>query len=234
MAANSQPQHRFHEVVELRGHIIDSLILPKVLDEITTLGGEYESQDIRIGHHRHDPSYVRLEVRAPTEECLETILVAIGQHGAVPVTHQDCRIVTADIAGAFPEGFYATTNEPTEIRVGGHWIPVERQEMDCGIRVDLETRQAVCIALPLVAEGARRFELFRQGQAHVHRNKDREHHECEHGRVDAAARPSALSLASASAKEAVGGRSLRIVLQPPSSSSNRTSADTETWVARSS
>lgn len=139
--------HRFHEVVELRGHIIDSLILPKVLDEITTLGGEYESQDVRIGHHRHDPSYVRLEVRAPTEECLETILVAIGQHGAVPVTHHDCRLVAADIAGAFPEGFYASTNEPTEVRIAGHWMPVDRQEMDCGIKVDVAAKRAVCIPM---------------------------------------------------------------------------------------
>ncbi len=138
---------RFHEVVELRGHIIDSLILPKVLDEIATLGGEYESQDVKIGHHRHDPSYVRLEVRAPTEECLEKILVAIGQHGAVPVTHHDCRLVAADIAGAFPEGFYATTNEPTEIRINGHWIPVERPEMDCGIKVDPNTQLAECVAM---------------------------------------------------------------------------------------
>ena len=57
----------FCEDVELSGHIIDSLLLPKVLDEITGLGGEYQSHDIRIGHNRHDPSYVRLTVTAPTQ-----------------------------------------------------------------------------------------------------------------------------------------------------------------------
>lgn len=151
----SQPvrQFPFREEVELRGHIIDSLLLPKVLDEISTLGGEYDSQDIQIGHHRHDPSYVRLTVTAPTPECLEKILTSIGQHGAVPVTLHDCRLEPADVAGAFPEGFYATTNEPTEIRMNGSWLSVQRQEMDCGVKVDPATRTATCIAMSDVQLG---------------------------------------------------------------------------------
>lgn len=139
--------------VELAGHIIDSLILPKVLDEITSLGGEYESREIRIGHNRHDPSYVRLEVSAPTAETLEKILTSIGQHGAMPIHQVDCKLVDADIAGAFPEGFYATTNEPTEIRVNGSWVPVERPEMDCGIAYDPQTKRAMCLPMSDVVLG---------------------------------------------------------------------------------
>lgn len=149
----SSAESRFHEDVELQGHIIDSLLLPKVLDEITSLGGEYESREVRIGHHRHDPSYVRLQVTAPTAELLEKILTEIGQHGAVPVAHQDCRLEAADIAGAFPEGFYSTTNEPTEIRLNGQWITVERQEMDCGVKVDLAGNRAECVAMADVQLG---------------------------------------------------------------------------------
>ena len=143
----------FCEDVELSGHIIDSLLLPKVLDEITGLGGEYQSHDIRIGHNRHDPSYVRLTVTAPTLPCLEKILTAIGQHGAVPVQHQDCRLEPADMDGAFPEGFYATTNEPTEIRLNHAWIPVDRQEMDCGVAVNRTNRTARCVAMADVKQG---------------------------------------------------------------------------------
>jgi lysine-ketoglutarate reductase/saccharopine dehydrogenase-like protein (TIGR00300 family) len=141
------------EDVELAGHIIDSLLLPKVLDEITGLGGDYLSQEIRIGHNRRDPSYVRLTVSAPTEDCLEQILTAIGQHGAVPVQHQDVRMETADIAGTFPEGFYATTNEPTEVRLHGKWIRVERQEMDCAVAVDRVKSRAWCVAMADVKQG---------------------------------------------------------------------------------
>jgi lysine-ketoglutarate reductase/saccharopine dehydrogenase-like protein (TIGR00300 family) len=37
--------------------------------------------------------------------------------------------------GAFPEGFYSSTNQRTEVRLGGHWVEVADQEMDCGVVV---------------------------------------------------------------------------------------------------
>ena len=39
----------FVEEVILQGHIIDSLLFPKVLDEIITHGGSYTLRDISIG-----------------------------------------------------------------------------------------------------------------------------------------------------------------------------------------
>ncbi|GIX05189.1 MAG: TIGR00300 family protein [Planctomycetaceae bacterium] len=141
------------EEVEMQGHIIDSLLLPKVLDLITSLGGDYETREVRLGHHRHDPSYARLEVRAPTRELLEKILSEIGQHGAVPVAAHDCHAVAADIPGTFPEGFYVTTNEPTEVRWEGRWLRVGRQEMDCGIKIDPSGPHAECIPMADVRLG---------------------------------------------------------------------------------
>ena len=126
------------EDVEIVGHIIDSLILPKVLDEIMALGGRFEIREIRVGTCRNDASYAQLRVIGSTPEHLEELLTAIGRHGAVPLHQQDCRIVPADMDGAFPEGFYATTNQDTQIRLKGTWIRVDRQEMDCGIVLDAQ------------------------------------------------------------------------------------------------
>src|SRR5438309_11169836 len=78
------------EEVEIQGHIIDSLILPKVLDEILTHGGSYVLKDIGIGQRPEDPSHARIEVRAPTPAALQEILAAIHDHGAVPTTTRDC------------------------------------------------------------------------------------------------------------------------------------------------
>ena len=50
------------ETIELRGHIIDSLILPKVLDEIIARGGSFKIGEIRIGEQRTDQSFARIEV----------------------------------------------------------------------------------------------------------------------------------------------------------------------------
>src|SRR5437762_12475996 len=85
------------EEVQLQGHIIDSLLLPKVLDEILTRGGSYVIKDIRIGQRGTDPSQARLEVRAPNPERLHEILNVIHDHRADPVHAADCECVPADI-----------------------------------------------------------------------------------------------------------------------------------------
>jgi lysine-ketoglutarate reductase/saccharopine dehydrogenase-like protein (TIGR00300 family) len=141
------------EEVELQGHIIDSLILPKVLDEILTRGGTFALKEIRIGQRQTDSSYARIEVRAPTAAILEEILDTIHDHGAVPTSPSDCTVVAADMNGAFPEGFYSTTNHRTQIRLHGEWVDVEDQEMDCGILVDPEGAAARCIAMVEVRTG---------------------------------------------------------------------------------
>ena len=143
------------EDVEVHGHIIDSLILPKILDLITAGGGSFRIKKISIGQARNDPSDALVEVRAPTAETLQEILAQIADHGAVPTTLQDCRLVAADIAGAFPEGFYSTTNQRTEVRLGGKWREVELQEMDCGIVVDAQTSVARCVPMTDVVLGDR-------------------------------------------------------------------------------
>jgi lysine-ketoglutarate reductase/saccharopine dehydrogenase-like protein (TIGR00300 family) len=143
----------FVEEVEVRGHIIDSLILPKILDVITAGGGTFAIKHITIGQSRHDVSDAVVEVRARTADELSEIMAQIADHGAVPTSLADCLLVEADIAGAFPEGFYSTTNQRTEIRLGGQWISVADQEMDCGIVVDRAGQQARCIAMTDVEVG---------------------------------------------------------------------------------
>ncbi|MCS6852630.1 MAG: TIGR00300 family protein [Gemmataceae bacterium] len=152
----------FVEEVELQGHIIDSLLLPKVLDEILTRGGSYVLKDIRIGQRQQDPSYARIQVQAASERALAEILNVIHDHGATPVATHDCRVVEADMDGAFPEGFYSTTNYRTQVRLNGEWIDVEDQEMDCGILVDPEARTARCVPMAEVRQGDR-IVVGRQG-----------------------------------------------------------------------
>jgi lysine-ketoglutarate reductase/saccharopine dehydrogenase-like protein (TIGR00300 family) len=143
----------FVEEVELHGHIIDSLLLPKVLDEIITQGGSYVIKDIRVGQRQADGSYARIEVRADSAEALRRMLDGIHDHGAMPTTPTDCETEAADIAGTFPEKFYSTTNFRTQIRMGGEWTDVADQEMDCGILVDPAMRAARCVPMTEVRLG---------------------------------------------------------------------------------
>ena len=159
-AAPARPE--WVEDVEIQGHIIDSLILPKVLDEILTHGGNYTLKDIRIGRHQEDPSFARITVTAPSGPVLREILDVIHDHGAVPTAPQDCQTALADMDGAFPEGFYSTTNYRTQVRLNGEWIDVEDQEMDCGILIDPEGGAARTIPMAMVRKGDR-LVVGRQG-----------------------------------------------------------------------
>ncbi len=145
----------FVEEVELQGHIIDSLLLPKVLDEILTHRGHFILKDIRIGQQQTDPSFVRIEVHADRQETLQEILDAVHDHGAVPVALADCAFEAADLDGAFPDHFYSTTNYRTQVRLGGEWVEVEDQEMDCGILLDPEGGAARCMPMAAVHQGDR-------------------------------------------------------------------------------
>lgn len=142
----SSPKQAVEEV-EIRGHIIDSLLLPKILDRVTTAGGQFRIKDIAIGQQRNDPSYALIDIMADSSDVLDDILGAIRDHGAVPTDMQDARLEDCDMEGAFPEGFYSTTNQQTEIRLDGDWIAVDDQEMDCGIAIDRKARTAKCVPM---------------------------------------------------------------------------------------
>jgi lysine-ketoglutarate reductase/saccharopine dehydrogenase-like protein (TIGR00300 family) len=141
----------FVEHVEMHGHIVDSLLLPKVLDAILTRGGVYHIEQFQLGERQDDTSSARIEIRADTPAALEAILAEIHPHGAVSAEPKDCTTVAADVAGAFPDGFYCSTNFRTQVRVGGKWIDVQSQEMDCGIVVEAET--ARCLPMTSVQLG---------------------------------------------------------------------------------
>ena len=146
-------ESEYVEEVQIAGHIIDSLILPKILDLITSSGGSFRIKQITIGQGRHDPSFALIEARAATADRLQEILAQIADHGAVPTALQDCHLVAADMDGAFPEGFYSSTNQRTEVRLGGRWIEVGDQEMDCGVVVDEFQRTARCLPMTDVKTG---------------------------------------------------------------------------------
>ena len=141
------------ELVQLSGHIIDSLILPKVLDEIMDLHGTFEIVELSVGKRKTDPSTARLRVSAPSQRLLQTIMKRIARVGAIPVAPTDVHLIRARKDGVFPQGFYSTTNLPTFVRYRGQWRPVRQIEMDCGIAVDPRRGRARCVPMVHVTRG---------------------------------------------------------------------------------
>ena len=141
------------ERVELRGHIVDSLLLPKVLDEIAARGGQFELEDVRVGRRREDASYARIRVEAADALELTEILRVIQEHGAELVQAEDAQLEPAPADGVFPERFHVTSNRNTEVRYGGKWIPVRPVRMDCGVAVDPATETARAVRFMDVRKG---------------------------------------------------------------------------------
>jgi lysine-ketoglutarate reductase/saccharopine dehydrogenase-like protein (TIGR00300 family) len=132
------------EIVELRGHIIDSWILPRVWDTIMDRGGNFEVEEMQVGKRKTEQSYVRLKVEAPDDETLELILSEAQQLGALLVNSDDVQTARVEQNGVLPAKFYSTTNLPTQVRLNGQWVEVEQIEMDVAIVIDRPASRAYC------------------------------------------------------------------------------------------
>jgi lysine-ketoglutarate reductase/saccharopine dehydrogenase-like protein (TIGR00300 family) len=127
---------RHYEDVRVEGHLIDSLIMSKIMDDIVELGGEFETLEFEVGRTNKDQSHALLRVIGDDAEHLDRIMTAVQDHGAVPVDPSDAEFVAAPADGVFPEGFYSTTNMETWVRINGAWVRATGPEMDLGICVD--------------------------------------------------------------------------------------------------
>jgi lysine-ketoglutarate reductase/saccharopine dehydrogenase-like protein (TIGR00300 family) len=123
------------ETIEVEGHIIDSLILPKILDTILAAGADYQILDVTIGRTNRDPSRAVLQIDAIDDDALAALIEILQVHGANRVSDRNAALVACDLDGVLPNGFYSTTNLPTEVRIDGRWLPVVNPEMDCGLVV---------------------------------------------------------------------------------------------------
>jgi len=129
----------------LKGHIIDSMTLPQVMDLVMDLGGNFTIEELTVGQHKTDTSLCRMEVVASSAELLDRIVRQARALGATAEAEEPAQVEKVTKEGVFPEGFYSTSNLPTEVLIGGRWLPVEDIEMDCAIAVDAQARRARCI-----------------------------------------------------------------------------------------
>ena len=141
------------EEVEIRGHIIDSLILPKMLDCISAGGGAFRIKQIAIGQARNDPSYALVEVQRRRRRSPGRILGQIADHGAMPTTRTTASLCRPTSPAPFPKDFTAPPTSGPRCAWSGKWIPVADQEMDCGIVFDPAAGAARCLPMNEVRIG---------------------------------------------------------------------------------
>ncbi len=121
-------------LIELRGHILDSGIFSRVLGILTDYEQtSYVIEEFDTGHTKNDVSHARLRIEAHDAGVMREVLDKLRDIGATVLTDHDAATEPAPADGVLPDLFYATTNFPTEVRVGEAWLPVALPEMDCAI-----------------------------------------------------------------------------------------------------
>ena len=141
------------ETVTLEGHIIDSLILAKVLDTILQRSGTFTINRMHVGATREDASSAAIAVHADSPQRLAAILHAIQPHGAVVEHAADCTVEPAPKDGVLPDSFYATSHLRTQIRLNHQWLDVDAIEMDVAIRVTMDPPSARTVPMAEVKAG---------------------------------------------------------------------------------
>ena len=123
------------EVLETRGHLMDTGVLVGVLDDVLAYGGDYRIDRLDVGRAHDDESYARIVVSAADDEALNRLLMRLQVHGVNQVDPGEVVLRPAERDGVFPDDFYSTTNLETVVRLASTWVPVEQPEMDCGLVV---------------------------------------------------------------------------------------------------
>ena len=140
-------------IIELSGHIIDSLTLTRTMGIIMDKGGEFDILEIDVGRKKSDKSHAKIEVSAESPQLLESILDELSVLGASVDEIKEVSLVPAPKDKVAPEGFYSSSNHTTYIFHGGEWLLVEEIEMDCLVVVDEESNRAFVRPISNIKKG---------------------------------------------------------------------------------
>ncbi|MDE1867256.1 MAG: TIGR00300 family protein [Thaumarchaeota archaeon] len=121
---------KFHHTIEVKGHLIDSMILTKIFDIIMDLQGEFQVERFSVGKKKKDESYAKLLIQGKSKEHLNQILQAVYREGATSKIQQEVVLKATQKDMVMPDDFYSTTNNHTDIFHKGKWIRVENMMMD--------------------------------------------------------------------------------------------------------
>ncbi len=142
---------KFSSEIEVKGHLIDSLILTKIFDGIMDLGGEFKVEKIKIGIRKKDESYAKLLIQGKNKKHLDEILQLVYREGATAKIQKHVKLQAASKNFVMPDNFYSTTNNHTQIYHNGKWLQVQNMMMDKCIVV--KANQANCVPIKDVKKG---------------------------------------------------------------------------------
>jgi lysine-ketoglutarate reductase/saccharopine dehydrogenase-like protein (TIGR00300 family) len=151
MAKNGQNQ----ATVAGEGHLVDSGLLSQAMDTIVRGGATFVVRDFSLGTTNTQPSRVVLEINADSGPVVDRVLGRLVRLGFYSADVHEPSVRKSSKDGTAPDGFYSTTNHPTEVFLRGGWQRVGNQRMDAVIIVDGANSRPVCRKLRDILRGER-------------------------------------------------------------------------------
>ncbi len=141
----------YEQVVEARGHLIDSGIMSRILDRIIEGKCSFQIEEFNVGKTNEDESFARIKIQSPDPNSLKETLDVLVPLGCYLAKEEDVSLAPAPGPRQVPDDFYSTTNYRTFIRISGNWELVKDQRMDAVIR--LEPDGPRCVKLRDIRQG---------------------------------------------------------------------------------
>jgi lysine-ketoglutarate reductase/saccharopine dehydrogenase-like protein (TIGR00300 family) len=146
-------QKKYEQEIEVKGHLIDSMILTRIFDKVMDLKGDFQVIEFTVGKRKRESSYARLLVSGKSQQHLYELLDSVYREGAQPITVQQVMIQPAVKDMVMPDNFYSTTNNTTQVYYNNSWIDVENIMMDKCIVLNTQENTAICKMIRDIKKG---------------------------------------------------------------------------------
>jgi lysine-ketoglutarate reductase/saccharopine dehydrogenase-like protein (TIGR00300 family) len=146
-------KRKYEQSIEIKGHLIDSMILTRIFDKIMDLKGDFNVVEFNVGKKKDELSYAKLLISGKTKKHLDQLLESVFIEGAQPTKIDRVVLKAAPSDMVMPRDFYSTTNNATQIFLNNEWIDVDNMMMDKCIVVDLRNNKAECRKIRDVRSG---------------------------------------------------------------------------------
>ena len=143
--------------VELKGHLIDSLTLAKVIDIIQSeADAHYKMDFIDVGYEKNDFSVAHLRITTPNDDTMSVLLEKLKTYGAIPFLDNDTKLSPCLADATPPEESLYMDGIHDRVMVDGQWLPLEKPKA-CKhvLRYNPETRVLQMTYLDHLKQGDR-------------------------------------------------------------------------------
>lgn len=141
-------------VIELKGHLIDSLTLAKVIDLIHAHQASYRVDFIDVGHQKSDLSTAHISLESADAEQFSRLLSELKTYGAQPLqTGEASDIALCEADGQAPENALLLESCLNKVLVKGEWMDLNAGNNNTQTAIVIQGNETKLVPVPYLRKG---------------------------------------------------------------------------------